>query len=610
MHRVMAVKFKARCVGFLRVIPVLFSVSTIITASFSGPSQEKVTTLSAKEIKKKIATIEKQIDSIVYIRDQRLRDSLQIATKTGKDRMQMSMAIRRIEDQVRQCDTAISLASTQKAGNGIASGQKVAEIENDIQTLIRQKKENDARKFRSENEADAVVAERRRIIESSQAAQNRYERLRSPYEEAVKAAETDGSQVKDEYQLFLAVRKNLGINRTVEQVRDSLDNAIQLQAMRKKGAKKIVDRWEFVLDSLNSSQDALKSKYPTLSHRENMLPGVTLSQKILAADSAIARMQKTVQGGPTPGEKARNRLLAFERNNPPPQPPSADRLARLDALIATKKKDLFRMADISDSLGMQIEEARNSIKAISTPSQYVQDDDDAQLAAKRKERSTLAEMRIRMVDDSVRRSSENENTLQRITGEIALLNNRLAALQDEQTRLQTTAEKSVRSSVDLSWKPAKDYYSERVTEPETETVSEDEIRYFQEQQKLASLIKAREYAEHDITNAEKTITEKRREIDLQNKLIEDKQRELDRLARALKKGPGMDAASSPSVQDARSKEIAQQRLEEIYILLNNNDVSTAVQRFRQLRPFLKAKLYSEAFQTLQMTLVQMGAVLQ
>jgi hypothetical protein len=610
MHRVRAEKFKARYVGFLRIIPVLFFLSAMIAASFAAPSRQNDAPLSAKQTKKKITAIEKQIDSIAYIRDQRIRDSLQVASKTGKDRTQMSMAIRRIEDQIRQCDTAIGLASTKKAGDGIASSQQNGEMENEIQGMIRQKKENDARKFRSENEADAVVTERRRIIESSQAAQNRYERLRSPYEEAVKAAETDVSSIKEEHQLLLALRKKLGMNRTVAQVRDSLDNAIQLQAMRKKGAKKIVERWEFVLDSLNSSQDALKNKYPTISHRENMLPGVTLAQKILSADSAIARVEKTIQGGTTPSESARKKLLAFERNNPPPQPPSSDRLARLDALIAGKKKDLFRMADISDSLGMRIEEARNSIKALTTPSQYVQDDDDAQLAAKRKERSTLAAMRIRMVEDSVRRGSENEIALQRITGDIALLNNRLAALQDEKAKLQTTAEEPVSSSVPVSGKPVKDYYSERVTEPETETVSEDEVRYFQEQQKLASLIKAREYAEHDITNAEQTITEKRREIDLQNKLIEEKQREVDRLARALKKGRGTYTASSPSVQDARAKEIAQQRLEEIYILLNNNEVSTAVQRFRQLRPFLKAKLYSEAFLTLQVTLERMGAVLQ
>jgi hypothetical protein len=610
MHRVMTEKFKAFCTGSLRIVPALYFLAVMITVSFSQPSQQNDVRLSGKQLKKKIVVIGKQIDSIAYIRDQLLRDSLQIAAKIGRDRTQMSLAIRQIEDQIRRCDTTISLASTRKAGDAIAGNQKITEKENDIQDMMRKKKEIDTRKLNAENETDAAVAERRRIIESAQAAQNRYERLRTPYEEAVKSAETGGSQVKEEYQILLALRKQLEMNRLVAQVRDSLDNAIQLQAMRKKGAKKLVDRWEYVLDSINSRQDALRNKYPAISHRENLLPGMTLAQKILAADSEIARVEKTIQTGSVPSDRARNQLLAFERSNPPPPPPSSEKLARLDSLIAGKKRDLFRMADISDSLGMRIEEARNFIKSLSAPTQYVQDDDDAQLAAKRKERSTLASTRIRMVEDSVRRNSENESSLQRITGDIALLNNRLAALQNEQAQLQSVTEEPKRQSLLSKLNPIKDYYSERVTEPEPETVSEDEVLYFQEQQKLAALIKARDYAAQDVANAEKIIVEKRREIYLQDKLIEEKKNELDRLARSQKKDLGMGGTSSPLVQDARAKEIAQRRLEEIYVLLNNNAISTAVQRFRQLRPFLKAKLDPEAFQTLVMMLEQMGAVLQ
>jgi hypothetical protein len=222
----------------------------------------------------------------------------------------------------------------------------------------------------------------------------------------------------------------------------------------------------------------------------------------------------------------------------------------------------------------------------------------------------LAEKRVRLVEDSVRRGSENETMSQRITGEIALLNNQLATLQDEQARLQTTAGEPEHATVLSSSKPVKDYYSERVTEPEPETVSEDEIRFFQEKQKLESLIKARENAERDIGTAEQTIAEKRREIDRQNKLIYEKQKEVDRLARALKEGRGTGVATSPAVANARAKEIAQQRLEEIYMLLSNNDISTAVRRFMQLRSFLKPNLDPEAFQMLIITLKQMGAVLQ
>jgi hypothetical protein len=610
MYRVMAINFRAHCSGFLRIVPVLFFPSIMLTASFSAPSQQNNAPLSAKQIKKKIDAVGKQIDSVAYLREQRIKDSIQTVAKKESDRTQMRMEIRRIEDKIRLCDTAISLAVKKKAGDAEANKQKIVAMGKSIQVMSRQKKENDDHKLRIEKEADAAVAKRKRLIESSQTVQNRYERLRTPYEEAVKAAEAELSQIKEEQQLHLALRKKLEINRTVSQARDSLDKAIQMQAKRKRGAKKIVDRWEFVLDSLNSSQDALKRKYPTLSHRENMLPGLTLAQKILAADTEIARVEKKIPGAKAPYERARNKLLAFEKKNPPPQGPSPDRLARLDSSIAGQKRELFRMADISDSLGMQIEEARNSIKTLSSPSQYDQEDDDAQLSAKRKERSTLAEKRIRLVEDSVRRVSENESALQRITGEIALLNSQLATLQDERARLQTAAEGSEREAAKSRQKPEKDYYSERVTEPETEPVLEDDVQFYQAKQKLKALIKTREKAERDIANAEKTAREKRKEIKRQDKLIKKKQKALDRLAKARKKKGETDVALSPAVVNARATEIAQKRLEEIYILLSDNEISKAVQRFRQLRPFLKAKLDPEAFQTLVATLEQMGAVLQ
>jgi hypothetical protein len=610
MHRVRAGFFKARCPGFRCIVPVLFFSSAMITTSFSAPSRQNEAPLSAKQIRKKIDAVGKQIDSVSYLREQRIKDSVQTAAKKESDRTQIGAEIHRTEDQIRLCDTAIGQAVKKKTGDAEAGKQKLVAMGKNIQVMIRQKKENDDRKFRIEKEADAAVVARKRLIESSQTIQNRYERLRTPYEEAVKAAEAEQSQIKEEQQLFLALRKKLEINRTISQARDSLDKAIQMQAKRKKGAKKVVERWEFVLDSLNSSQDALKRKYPTLSHRENMLTGLTLAQKMAAADSEIARVGKKVPGVTVPYERARNKLLAFEKSNPPPQGPSPDRLARLDSSIAVQKRELFRMADISDSLGMQIEEARNSIKTLSTPSQYGRDDDDAQVSAKRKERSTLAEKRIRLVEDSVRRSSETEIALQRITGEIALLNSQLATLQDERARLQTTAEDTERSAAKSQQKPEKDYYSERVTEPETEPVLEDDIQFYQAKQKLEALIKTREDTERDIANAEQTASEKRKEIKRQDKLIEEKQKELDRLEKARKKNGGTDVALSPAVVNARATEIAQKRLEEIYMNLNDNDVSTAVQRFRQLRPFLKAKLDPEAFQTLVTTLEQMGAVLQ
>jgi HAMP domain-containing protein len=673
MHRVMAQNGKTRCSAFLPIVPVMFFSLAMTTASYSGESD--------KEIRKKIDAIGKRIDSVAYLRDQRIKDSVQIVAKKERDQRQMSRDIGRIEELVRQCDTAISIATREKAGDEAVSRQKIEELKQNIQTMVQQKKANDDRKILVEKEANAAVAKRNRILQSSQAAENRYERLRTPYEQAVKDAEADMQQIKEEHKLLLALRDKLRMNREVAYARDSLDKAIQLQAKRKKGSKKLVERWESVLDSLNSRQDALKQKFPTLSHRENMLPGVTLAQKIMAADTAVARVERKLPAATAPYEEARKKLLAYEKTAPPPKQPSSDRLDGLDSAIAEQKKELFRLADISDSLGMKIEEARNAVSALTTPSQYGKEGEDAQLSAKRKERAALAEKRMQLVEDSLRLGSKNESTAQRITGEIAIFNNQIATLQKERDRLQESlaekniaeraaaeraaaeraaaeraaaeraaaeravAEKSVAESP-VADKPVtesivtdrpvaersvserssakkperqgflsglfqgRDYYSERVSGSSTESFSEDDIQLFQERQKLAALMKARDNAMRDIAYAEQLIMDKRREIELQEKMIQEKQMELERMTKAEKKYRRKDIASSPRVMNRRSIEVAQKKLEDIYTLLSDNNLSKAVQRFRQLRPFLKSNLDPEAYSTLVITMEQMGAVLQ
>ena len=123
-------------------------------------------------------------------------------------------------------------------------------------------------------------------------------------------------------------------------------------------------------------------------------------------------------------------------------------------------------------------------------------------------------------------------------------------------------------------------------------------------------MKARDNAMRDIAYAEQLIMDKRREIELQEKMIQEKQMELERMTKAEKKYRRKDIASSPRVMNRRSIEVAQKKLEDIYTLLCDNNLSKAVQRFRQLRPFLKSNLDPEAYSTLVITMEQMGAVLQ
>jgi predicted nucleic acid-binding Zn-ribbon protein len=68
------------------------------------------------------------------------------------------------------------------------------------------------------------------------------------------------------------------------------------------------------------------------------------------------------------------------------------------------------------------------------------------------------------------------------------------------------------------------------------------------------------------------------------------------------------AVSQPAaeVQAPTPVEIAQLRSEELYTMLGENKVNEAAKRFRQLQGFLKSNLDDEAFQTLKMTIEQMG----
>ncbi|MBN1128715.1 MAG: hypothetical protein JXA71_06995 [Chitinispirillaceae bacterium] len=579
------------------VIAGVFIIVSMTPTARSGNQ----TAPSGKPAAKKIAVLQKRMDSLAFVREKLLNDSLQAAAKKESERLQILGEILRINGLIAACDSVLGRAEESMAGVKTGNEKKIAQKKNNIQDLSLKKKKLDDRIALAEAQVSSKTKERNRLSRSSETAIKRYERLRAPYEEAMKHADMELQRVKGEQQLLLALRKKLEIDLVVFQVRDSMDNAVKMGGSRKK-ANKRTDRWEGALDSLNAKQDALLNTYKGIRLREGSLTGLTVRQKMAAVDSALRRNEKLIPAATIPHNKARSELLAFERATPPPKIPPHE---RLDTAIATMKRELFIMADASDSLGMMIEEERNAIATLASAGPGESDDMDTMVSWKKRERLSLVKKRSALQQDSLRRQEKNDGELRRFADELHLLNSQMVIVQDDLIQSQAGS-----GSGNAGRVPAYRTEKEAGTEDDFgEPVLEaDPGRDVVESAKgeLAGLIDQREKMLLNIKYTEKMLSKAQREIKQQDKLIKIKKKEVDRLAkkRGTMEGP------SDSEAAARGTEIAQKRLEEIYSLINKNRVSLAVQRFRQLRPFLKAKLDPEAFQTLKLTLEQMGGVLQ
>ncbi|MBN2036202.1 MAG: hypothetical protein JW768_05625 [Chitinispirillaceae bacterium] len=589
---------------------VTLGIALCIPSSAGAALSKKEVRATQKEIQKSIKNLEKQIEDLTDEREQLRRKQLAGSSKEESKLAQLEAQLQRIDKQIADCDSSLAGFAKKKTSAKKKQSDKITILRKKNLTLEQQKQEVEARMATIESKIKKARSQHSQTIRSANNRQKNYQKRRLPYENAYKEAEIELRSATEERDMLISLKQKLQYDLEVHCARDSLDKVIQLRAGRKRGAKKLVEKWEDVLDALNSKQDELIRSHPSMRKKEGELSGTTIALKIASADKAIVAAKEKARAATGPYQQAKKRLENFERTNPQPGGPSEDRIGKLDAMIESHKKELFMLSDQSDSLGMLIQEARNTIASYTSPGPSGIDDLDSLAVYKEKEKADLERKRLDLAKQRAAlrptmstKETKLESEIARATSKIDSLANELAVLKERRDSLEegVAPDELQVSDADNQSRSARLALAGLEGLEDEAAAKETEIEDLIAEQK-----KTREIIKH----AEKTLLESSRTMKDQERAIKLAKRDLRRIKNKQKALARKLPDEKQTGGKQQGTEIAQQRLEEIYDLLSSESVASAVNRFRQLRPFLKAKLDPEAFETLVSTLEQMGGILE
>ena len=399
-----------------------------------------------------IRTLQSKISDYTVRRDRLRQDSLQGDAKLAGERA-------RYHAQVQQFDSAIDLfdAATGQAEQTLTKDrtdkeQKIAQVKESIALIARQKTGFEERIARMNTDVSTLTSERQRLAKSAGTALTRYEQLRAPYDKAMSDADAELQRCTKDKPLLQTLRQKLQIDSAVAKTRDLLDKAIQMNAERKKGGKKLVEKRENELESLLAKQDSIARSLPGLRQKEAQIRGSGISQKAVMLDSAIAGIDKKIALAQTQRDKARQNLSVFEQKNPPVQNPSGQRIAQLDTMVASKKKEVIQLMDWSDSLNMLIQETQNTAAALGASARTVSPKIDSLLRTKKNEKSSLLGKRAKIQRDSLQNDAAAMEVLLRIKNDLAGFAAQSAKAQNEIDRNTAERDKAKQSTAAIQEK--------------------------------------------------------------------------------------------------------------------------------------------------------------
>jgi hypothetical protein len=208
-----------------------------------------------------------------------------------------------------------------------------------------------------------------------------------------------------------------------------------------------VEKYENDLNVLFARQDSIARSIPGLRQKEAQMRGATISQKAVMLDTAIAGIDKKIFLAQTQRDKARQGLAAFEMKNPPVKNPSGQRIAELDGIMTSKKKDVIQMMDWTDSVNMQIQENQNNLGALSAAARSGSPKTDSLLRSKKDEKKSLLDRRGKIQRDSAQNDAAAMGTVSRIKNDCASLTAQSVKIQDDMDLLAAEREKTKQSIV-------------------------------------------------------------------------------------------------------------------------------------------------------------------
>ena len=362
--------------------------------------------------------------------DKLRQDSLQVETKRAGERVQFHAAIGRIDSIIALDDAAIIRAEQKRMSAKNEQEQKIALVKESVSLMSKQKRAFDARLVQTNGEIGTLTAERQRLQQSADASQQRYEQLHTPYQKALSTAEAELQSVNKEKSALSVLHQKLQLDSSISKIRDALDHAIQLEAEKKKGAKKLVEQRENELDSMLSKQDVVTRSTPGLRQLEARYQGSTVTQKTSLVNDALAGIENRIAAASALRDKASQNLALFERKNPAPLNPSAQRTEQIETQIAAKKKDVIQMTAMGDSLNIQMQDAQNTLAPLAASASH---DEGAKtdIPPQRAEKLSLSSKRAKLLHDSLQNDAANTGALLRTRSDLLSTNSQVVLLQNE-----------------------------------------------------------------------------------------------------------------------------------------------------------------------------------
>ena len=348
-------------------------------------------------------------------------------------------------------------------------------------------------------------------------------------------------------------------------------------------------------------------------------------KKLSIKMAVIVRSIHTTQGEITAMKKAKD--AAYERLK-------KDH-GRYDSLITATKQNL---ASAVTKLDKARQDSANAEAALRQASQKLQADiriQDTIINAQQREVNEATTEWTRARDDSVKISEKVSSTLQDLSRAVRSVNALISIKEKEIADLKAQRDKAKQDSIAEHKR-----LNKSLTAAHNEIVKRSAV-VSQEKKKAALAASNRKKMQTDSLayrqKAKQELTAAITEIERQTALIGKRKTEIARQEKerdeisahigtraqtivvtdtkpapptptfSPSSAPAVSASKpAPKTQAPTPVEIAQLRSEELYAMLGENKVNEAAKQFRQLKGFLKKNLDNEAFQTLKMTIEQMG----
>ncbi|MBN1130705.1 MAG: hypothetical protein JXA71_17080 [Chitinispirillaceae bacterium] len=429
------VKLESTIITLSNELEVLSQRRDQLDAPAAAADQKTIARLQA-QIKKNDSIIKARQESFAQLSAQReklRKDSLQEENKLNGARQDFHERIVSIDKNIAQIDAVIEQVKQKLASGKSDKQKKITESKASLASLTSQKRSNSDRKTATEAEIATLAAEKQKLQQSATTAQRRHKELRTPYEKALANAEQAHEAAVAEKKMIAAVREKLRLDSSISKARDALDQSIQAEAERKKGAKKLVEQREKELNELLNQLDGILQNTPGIKQKEASFHAPSASQKSGMVSDALTTADKPVATAAAKRDKAKKDLADFDAKNPAPADPAGPRMSTIDSLISLRKKEAIQLTAQIDSIAMIEQDLQTSLVSLTKSLGVGTDRGDSLMLAKNREKTALASNRTKLVKDSIQNENANAGALTRIRTELSAMGGRQITIQNDIT---------------------------------------------------------------------------------------------------------------------------------------------------------------------------------